>query len=428
MSPSYRVLLVSDSYAPLIGGADTAVRLLALELSKRGHDMQVATAWQRGLPASERLDGIQVHRLRDSSSRVPWVSEDPYKHHPPPYPDPEAVLRFRRLLARVRPDVVHSYGWLTYSCRAAITGLSVPLVLSVRDWGNFCALRTLLQYGERPCSGPEPGKCLDCAGRHYGHAKGAVAVAGVLGGRSWLAERVDAAHFNSAFTHRVAWQHLFSGRAAFAPGSAADAVIPNFLPDQDSDESDAGILARLPEDPYILFVGAFRRVKGIEQLLAAYRGLPDPPPLVLIGTRESDTPETFPPEVTVLESVPRGTVLAAWRRALFGVSPSTVGETFGNVVHEAMSQGRPVIGTRPSGHEELILDRETGFLVPRDDVGSLAEAMHALIRDSALRERMGAAARERAALFSAEHAAPRFEALYQTAIATSRSAMAPRGR
>ena len=39
MKPQYRVLLVSDSYAPLIGGADNAVRLLALELSKRGaHD------------------------------------------------------------------------------------------------------------------------------------------------------------------------------------------------------------------------------------------------------------------------------------------------------------------------------------------------------------------------------------------------------
>jgi glycosyltransferase involved in cell wall biosynthesis len=330
-------------------------------------------------------------------------------------------------LERLRPDVVHSYGWLTYSCAAALARKSVPLVLSIRDWGNFCALRTLLQYGEEPCSGPAPLKCLDCAGHYYGRAKGAVAVAGILGGRPRLATRAAAVHFNSAYTRRVAWQHLVDGRAGFAPGSTTDVVIPNFLTNDDGTEPDDAILARLPDHPYILFVGAFRRVKGIDQLLAAYRQLSNPPPLVMVGTRESDSPATFPPDVTVLEAVPRATVMAAWERALFGVFPSTVAETFGNVVHEAMSRGRPVIGTRPSGHEELIVDGETGLLVPRGDVDALATAMRRLIEDPAMRERAGAAARERAALFSAETAVPRFEALYQAAIESSRRALVPRG-
>ena len=34
---------------------------------------------------------MRVHRLRDLTSRMRWISEDPYKHNPPPFPDPEAV-------------------------------------------------------------------------------------------------------------------------------------------------------------------------------------------------------------------------------------------------------------------------------------------------------------------------------------------------
>ena len=110
MSRSYRVLLVTDAFAPMIGGADRAVGSVATELAARGHAVAVAAAWQPGLAAREMRDGIAVHRLRDLTSRIPWISADPYRHVPPPFPDPEAVVRFRRLIARFRPDLVHSYG------------------------------------------------------------------------------------------------------------------------------------------------------------------------------------------------------------------------------------------------------------------------------------------------------------------------------
>ena len=416
----YRLLLVSDSYAPLIGGADQSLQLLATELHKRGHHVSVVTAWQRGVPSSEVLDGVEVHRIRDTSSRLPWLSADPYKHHPPPFPDPEAVLRFRQVLALARPDLVHSYGWLTYSCLAALAHEPIPLVLSIRDWGNFCAVRTLLRGGDQPCSGPAPRKCLRCAGQLYGAGKGAVAVASILGGRMPLARNLTGAHFNSGYTRELAWEHLLRGRARFAPGSETEAVIPNFLPSADPEPPDEAILARLPPAPYILFVGAFRRVKGIGPLLDAYGRLSDPPPLVLIGTRESDSPATFPSGITVLESVPRATVLAAWDRALLGVFPSTVAETFGNAAHEAMARGTAVIGTKPGGLQDLIHDGETGLLVPRGDVEALAGAMRRLLADQPLRERLGAAAREHAHQFSAERMVPRFEALYGAAVRSSR--------
>jgi glycosyltransferase involved in cell wall biosynthesis len=418
VSGPYRVLLVTDAYAPMIGGADIAVQSVAAELTARGHTVAVATAWQRGLPEREVRDGIEVHRLRDLTSRVPWVADDPSRNVPPPFPDPEAVVRFRRIARRFRPDLVHSYGWLTYSCAAALAGGRVPLVLSLHDYGNFCALRTMLYMDREPCSGPAPAKCLRCAGRHYGRAKGAIAVAGVLGGRRLLARSAAGVQFNSQYLRQSAWRHLLGGRARLRRGSAADAVVPPFRTLLEG-VPDPAILDRLP-DEYILFVGALRRMKGVHELLEAHSRLDAPPPLVLLGTREIDTPPRFPPGVTVVESATHATVMAAWERALFGVFPSLGPEPFGLAVEEAMSRGRAVIGTVPGGHAETIADGETGLLVPSGDADALAAAMARLIGDPGLRRRLGEAGRRRAAaLFTAERSMPRLEELYEAALRAS---------
>lgn len=421
MSRLHRVLFVTDAFAPMIGGAERAVSAAAAELGARGHTVAVAAAWQPGLARHEVIDGIEVHRVRDLTSRLPWISDDPYRHVPPPFPDPEAVVRFRRLFRRFRPDVVHSYGWLTYSCAAALTGMRVPLVLSLHDYGNFCALRTLLHMDREPCTGAAPAKCLRCSANHYGRLKGAAAAGGTLGCRSLLAWRMAGVQANSDYTRGVAWRDLLAGRVSFAPGSATDVVIPPFHDSVPEGAPDPALLGRLPPE-YILFVGALRRVKGIEELLEAHSRLDGAPPLVVVGTHEIDTPASFPPGVIVLESMPHATVMAAWERALFGVFPSRAPEPFGIVVHEAMSRGRAVIGTTPGGHGETIVHGETGLIVPSGDVDALAAAMRRLIDDPALRDRLGAAAAERAALFTAGSWVPRLEELFDAAVARAGAA------
>ena len=74
-----------------------------------------------------------------------WISEDPYKHNPPPFPDPEAVWRLRRLINDFEPDLVHAYGWLAHSAAAALIGKKIPLLISAREYGNVCAMRTLVR-------------------------------------------------------------------------------------------------------------------------------------------------------------------------------------------------------------------------------------------------------------------------------------------
>jgi len=62
---------------------------------------------------------------------------------------------------------------------------------------------------------------------------------------------------------------------------------------------------------------------------------------------------------------------------------------------EAMAAGRPVIATAVSGSSELVIDGETGMLVPPADPRALAAAIDALLRDRAAASAMAAAGRER---------------------------------
>jgi glycosyltransferase involved in cell wall biosynthesis len=71
-------------------------------------------------------------------------------------------------------------------------------------------------------------------------------------------------------------------------------------------------------------------------------------------------------------------------------------EAFGYVVAEAMACGKPVVATRAGGLPEVVLDGQTGFIVPRGDTAALAEKFVLLARDPALRERLGRAGRARA--------------------------------
>lgn len=67
-------------------------------------------------------------------------------------------------------------------------------------------------------------------------------------------------------------------------------------------------------------------------------------------------------------------------------------ESFGMVYIEAMACGKPVIGTRTVGPDEVI-EEECGFLVPVDDVNALAEKILVLLDDRELGKKMGRAGR-----------------------------------
>ena len=101
-----------------------------------------------------------------------------------------------------------------------------------------------------------------------------------------------------------------------------------------------------------------------------------------------------------LGALPQDRVLAHYRTADLFVLASRIagdGDRDGlpNVLLEAQSQGVACLATRVSAIPELIEDGVTGVLVPPDDAAAFAEALARLIRDPALRTRLGAAGMRR---------------------------------
>jgi glycosyltransferase involved in cell wall biosynthesis len=413
-----RILIATDHYPPFIGGAHRQARLLAAGMAERGHQVAVATPWHGGLPSVAREGDVAVHRVRQLRTAIPALVRDRAQRHQPPFPDPVTILGLRRVIRRFNPDLIHAYGWFAFSIAAALGKQRIPLLISARDYGYFCANRTLLREG-LPCSGPELLKCASCANDYYGSPKGLVATAGVYYCRPRLARRMTGLHSVSTFVHDVTTRHLYG--ADGPPPGLVQVTIPSFQevdPDQvvDHDPAIDPYLDRLPTEPFILYVGAFRKVKGLETLFDAYRRLESPPPLVLMGTHERDEPEHFPDDAIVIADVPNQAVMAAWDRAMFGVMPSLWPEPFGATVAEAMNRGKPVIGTTLGGHVDMIGD-SAGLLVPQGDAGALATAMASLIEDPDRREAFGRAAGRRARDFAAGSVIPRFEQTYLDVVA-----------
>jgi N-acetyl-alpha-D-glucosaminyl L-malate synthase BshA len=92
-------------------------------------------------------------------------------------------------------------------------------------------------------------------------------------------------------------------------------------------------------------------------------------------------------------------------------------ESFGMAALEAMAAEVPVIATNTGGLPEVVTDGETGYLLPVGDVNGMAERGIEILRDDALRRRMGTRARELAVeRFDEEKVLPMYRALYERAM------------
>src|ERR1700683_633236 len=97
-------------------------------------------------------------------------------------------------------------------------------------------------------------------------------------------------------------------------------------------------------------------------------------------------------------------------------------EAFGIVYLEAMALGKPVIGCRGQGAEDIVIDQLNGLLVKPRDVDDLTLALSRILREPECAASVGVSARKRAADFSWQRNASRCKQLYVTAAAKSRIA------
>jgi len=400
-----RILMLAQFYPPIIGGEETYTRNLSIALAQRGHDVVVATLWSPGLPDVTVDNGVRVYRVKGSLQHLPGLYSDEARRHAPPIPDPLLTLALRQVIEREHPDIVHAHNWIVRSFLPLKAWSGAKLIMSLHDYSLICAKKNLI-YHDTLCDGPAFTKCVSCAVDFYGVLKGLPTSVG-----NWImgaSERHTVDMFVPVSQAVVIFDRLVESKVPYQ-------VISNFVPDDLAalTSSDDPRLEQLPKGDFLLFVGDLRPVKGLDVLLAAYRKLSSPPPLVLIGRPLPDMPKDLPPNVHILNTWPHELVMHAWKRCAIALAPSTGRETFGYVVLEAMTMGKPVVASRIGGIPDLVADGETGYLVPPGDENALCNALHKLINDPALREQMGTAGKKRAELFKASSIVPQIEAMYE---------------
>jgi glycosyltransferase involved in cell wall biosynthesis len=401
-----RIMMLAQSFAPIVGGEERVVEDLTRELVSRGHQVSIATLQQPGdLPVGE-VAGAQVHPLRSTSYRVTHGHRDTERRHAPPAPDPETVMDLRRVLRRERPQVVHAHNWIVHSYLPLARESHSALALSLHDYGLICATKRLRRK-DSVCAGPAPVKCQVCASEHYGPTKGLVAAFGTRSFESRLRRHVDVFLPVSSTVEEL---------CRIQPDESSR-VIPNFIGELPAVPLEDPRLAQLPEEPFILFFGDATEDKGAWHLAEAYAKLEDPPPLVLVGRCYIPELENRP-GVHTTGAWPHALAIEALRRSLFTVAPSLWPEPFGLVALETAAAGKPIVASDIGGLRDIVVDGETGFLVAPEDRGALVGALQRLIGDEGLRARLGQAARERAQKFSPAAVIPRFEDAYEQAIAT----------
>ena len=187
--------------------------------------------------------------------------------------------------------------------------------------------------------------------------------------------------------------------------------------------------------PHIVSVGRLVAFKGFEHLIdacaeLARRGFDFTCHIVGDGPlRETLKAKieklNLSSRINLLGSLSQKAVLEELRNAdVFALASVTdaqgASDVFPTVILEAMAGGRPVLSTRLAGIPELVIDGETGVLVPPGDTSALAEALAQLVCDCELRLRYGRSGRTRIEqCFRIEHTVAPLLELFQNTLATS---------
>jgi glycosyltransferase involved in cell wall biosynthesis len=394
-----RILLVTD-YGFLHGGAETAILNLKYGLEERGDEVRVFSSDAGLKDNGSQAFADDLCRGTTSSFRTVLQTANPW-----------ASAALSKTLKGFQPDIVHLNLFLTQ-----LSPLILPLLTRT----------PCIYHAHWPRAVCPTGTRLLPSGAICGHRAGQPCYAeGCLPLRDWIplmAQMNLLGRWRHVMDRVVACSESLRSRL-LEGGFQSVEVIPFGVPNRP-------LRPPVEEPPSAVFVGRMVPEKGVDILLRAFRHalreLPSARLHIAGAGPEEMALRSLAVEIGLADSVTFHGWLSPERiehlcaRAWVQLVPSVWEEPFGLVAAEAGARGTAAVVSDVGGLAEIVVQDETGLLVPPRDERALACALVRVLADRELAEAMGRSGRRRvAACFSMDRYIERFRFLYQELAAKS---------
>ncbi|TWT49718.1 Glycogen synthase [Rubripirellula amarantea] len=366
-------ILFLHNYYQFLGGEDLSFNSEVRQLRGHGHEVVTLTRDNRDMnpPALHQI-GLGKAGM---AARTLWSHS--------------ASREIDRAIKLHRPDIMHCnnlFPQLSASVYRPARLAGVPVVQALRNYRYFCANSFLFRDGK---------VCEDCLSksfptsgiRHACYRDDRLATSTVVAMQwthrtigTWR-RAVDAYFTPSEFARSV------YVRGGFDPNQVH--VKPNFIdPDPGPGPGQSGDA---------IFVGRLSQEKGLDVILRAWKRLPDPPTIQIVGDgplrEQVITMANENPRINYVGHLSHADLLQRIGDAKFLVMPSVWYETFGRTIAESFSRGTPVLASRLGAMEELVDDGVNGFLFTAgvdDDLAKQVLKIQALSRKDEMEMRQSA--------------------------------------
>lgn len=404
MTTEPRILLMAETYHPVLGGGEKHTRTLALGLVHLGFAVNVITRQSSAdLQTREEDGGVTIYRVGT-----------PGKGRGRKFGMVPSAYRLAKVLA-AESDVLMNGGTrvLALPARLATSGTRCALVLRPELNGELDGSLALWSRESRE---------LD---------RGLVYLLARF--RNFLLRRTGAVVAISEAISREAVRAGFPREKVHLIPHGID--MSDYAPVDATKKAALRATLGLPKDKLLVtYTGRLIEGKGLETLFAAMKSLADATSahLVLVGSgqgqvisveeklREQAATPALSGRVIFTGRVEN---VAAYLQASDIFVFPTLDEALGMSAVEAQACGLPAVASRTGGVPDIVEDGVTGILVPPGEVNPLAEGLRALIEDGPRRARYAEAARNRAKeKFAIETTVARYAGLFRSLASKARAA------
>lgn len=356
-----KIVHVVHSYYPNLGGIEYAVKNLAEEQVKLGHEVHVITAWRPGLLKEEYIDNVYVHRIKALKLYTPDITL------PREYPD--SLLK--------DADIVHAH---SHNNLFSVKLLKRAKMLSAKTACYFMAVDAFDDH---------PNRLIRFLAPYYSRRNAML-----------LLKLCDLKLVKNVRDYQILNKRYHAKKIYIVP----DGIPKHILKYHFTDPKKFRHKYRIKHNELFIFIGRIHKLKGVHILIEALKYLPEDIGVIIIGPDDGFANKVIrkakklevAKRVYMLGKVDEKTKIGAIDSSIALILPSICNyvEAYSIVISEAWAREKSVIASNIGAIPFRIKHMINGILVPPQNPYALAKAMIKLLNDKELNRKLGKQGKE----------------------------------